>query len=119
MYKYKSSSDDVQRKRIITPSTFLKELCPFESFPMEIMSTLHFINRQRYFRETGYKNKLATDNVQRTRTIIPPTVFVKLCPFEIFLMKILSALLCNFTIVKDIFMKLGTNIKQHQKTCRE
>ena len=30
-------------------------------------------------------------NVQRTRTVNPPTIFVKLCPFEIFSMKISSA----------------------------
>ena len=42
--------------------------------------------------ETGYKNKLVSDNVQRTRSVTPPKIFVKLCPFEIFLEKILSAL---------------------------
>ena len=33
-----------------------------------------------------------TANVQGTRTVTLPTIFVKVCPFEIFLMKILYAL---------------------------
>ena len=78
---------------------------------MKIVSTLQLQNRQRYFHEHGYKNELVSDIVQRTRTVTPHTVFVKICPFEMFLMKILS--------VKDIFMKLGINMKQHQMTCRE
>ena len=32
--------DQVQRKRTITPPTFFTELCPFEIFPMKIMSAL-------------------------------------------------------------------------------
>ena len=60
---------------------------------MKIMSALQLKNRQRYFHDTGYKkNKLVSDNRQTTRTETPPTIFVKLCPFEIFLMKTLSAL---------------------------
>ena len=55
------------------------------------MSAVQLKNRQRYFHETGYKNKLVSDNVQRTKTVTPPTIFVKLCPFEIFLMKVLTA----------------------------
>ena len=59
------------------------------------MSAVQLKNRKRYFHETGYKNKLhvVSDNVQRTKTVTPPTIFVKLCPFEIFLMKVLSAAL--------------------------
>ena len=57
------------------------------------MSVVQLKNRQRYFHETGYKNKLVSDNVQRTKTVTPPTIFVKLCPFEIFLMEVLSAAL--------------------------
>ena len=57
------------------------------------MSAVQLKNRQIYFHETGYKNKLVSDNVQRTKTVTPPTIFVKLCPFEIFLMKVLSAAL--------------------------
>ena len=55
------------------------------------MSAVQLKNRQRYFHETGYKNKLVSDNVQRTKAVTPPTIFVKLCPFEIFPMKVLSA----------------------------
>ena len=57
------------------------------------MSAVQLKNRQRYFHETGYENKLVSDNVQRTKTVSPPTIFVKLCPFEIFLMKVLFAAL--------------------------
>ena len=57
------------------------------------MSAVQLKNRQRYLYETGYKNKLVSDNVQRTKTVTPPTIFVKLCPFEILLMKVLSAAL--------------------------
>ena len=89
---YKPPSDHVQSKRAMTPSTFFTELCPFEIFPMKILSALQLKNRQRYFHETGYKNKLVSDNMQRTRTVTSPTIFVKLCPFEIFLTKILFAL---------------------------
>ena len=52
------------------------ELCPFENFRMKIVSTLQLKNRQTYFHETGYKNKLVSDNVQKTVT--PPSIFVKL-----------------------------------------
>ena len=41
------------------------------------MSAVQLKNRQRYFHETGYKNKLVSDNVQRTKTVTPPTIFVK------------------------------------------
>ena len=40
----------------------------------------------------GTKNKLVSDNLQRTRTATPPTTFVKLCLLKLFLIKILSAL---------------------------
>ena len=81
----------MQRKRTVSPYTFLRNYVPW-NFPMKIMSALQLKNRHRYFHETGYKNKLVPDNVQSTRTVAPPSIFVKLCPFEIFLMKILSAL---------------------------
>ena len=35
-----NKSDDVPRKRTVTPSTFVAELCPFEIFPMKLISTL-------------------------------------------------------------------------------
>ena len=38
------------------------------------MSAVQLKNRQRYFHETGYKNKLVSDNVQRTKTVTPPTI---------------------------------------------
>ena len=54
-------------------STFLfNEICAFENFPIKILSALQLKNVQRYFHETGYKNKLVSDNVQRTRTVTPP-----------------------------------------------
>ena len=40
LYKYKPLSDNVQRKRTITPLTFFTELCPFENFHMKIVSAL-------------------------------------------------------------------------------
>ena len=39
------------------------ELRPFENFHMKIVSAVQLKNRQRYFHETGYKNKLVSDNV--------------------------------------------------------
>ena len=59
---------------------------------MKTVSAQQVKNCQRYSHETGYKNKLVSDNVQRTRTVTPPTSFMKLCPFEIFLMNILFVL---------------------------
>ena len=50
------------------------ELCPFEIISTKIMFALQLINRQRYFHETGLKNKLVSDNVQKTRTVTPPTI---------------------------------------------
>ena len=38
LYKYKASSDDVQRIRTLTSTTFSKEICPFENLTMEIVS---------------------------------------------------------------------------------
>ena len=70
---------------------------------MKIVSALQLKNRQRYIHETEYKNKLVSDNVQRRRTVTPPTIFVQLCTFTILLMKFLSVY--NFTTVKVIFMK--------------
>ena len=64
----------------------------FEIIRMKIESALQLKNRQRYFHETEYKYKLVSDNVQRTRTVTPSIIFVKLCPFEIFQMKTLSTL---------------------------
>ena len=87
-------------------STFFVGLYPFEIISMKIVSAVQLKNRRRYFHETGYKNKLVSGIVHRTKTVTPPTIFVKLCPFEIFLMK--TCLLYNSTTLKDIFMKLGT-----------
>ena len=77
-------------------STFFAKLSPFEILSMKFVSTLPLKNRQRYVHETGYKNKLVSDNVQRKGTVTPPTIFVKLCPFEIFLMK---NLVCSITLI--------------------
>ena len=92
------------------------ELCPLENFHMKIVSAQQLKNRQTYFHESGYKNKLVSDNVQKTRTVTPPIFFVKLCPLKYFLLDFF--LLYNNTL-NDIFMKLGTNIKHHQRTCRK
>ena len=46
LYKYRLSSDDVQRKT---------ELCPFEIFPLKIMSALKLLYRWEYFHEILYK----------------------------------------------------------------
>ena len=39
-----------------------------------------------------HNNKPPSDDVRRTRTETPRTIFVELCNFEIFLMKLMSAL---------------------------
>ena len=83
----------MQGKRTLTPSTFLHNYAPLKIFIFISCPQYNLKNRQRYFRGTGYKNKLLSDNVQRTKTEKPPTIFVKLCPFEIFLIKVLSAAL--------------------------
>ena len=45
----------------------------------------------RYFHETCQKYKPSSDDVQRTRTDTPPTFFMELWPFKIFIVK-MSAL---------------------------
>ena len=45
------------------------------------------------------------------------TFFSELFSLVIFSMKIVSVL--NFETVKDMFMRLRTNIKHHQRVCRE
>ena len=47
-----------------------------------------------------------------TKNCISTYNFTKLCPFDFFLRKYCP--LYNFNTIKDIFMKLGTNIKDHQ-----
>ena len=73
LYKYKASSKDMQRPRPITPPTFLTELCPFANFTMEIVSQIELPNAFEYFHKIWYKYKALSGDVQRTRTIIPPT----------------------------------------------
>ena len=68
------------------------ELWPFEIFALKIVSALLLQYCPEYFHETLYKYKPLSDNVQRKRTITPPTYFTELCPFENFPMKIVSAL---------------------------
>ena len=89
-YKCEQSSDNVQRTRIETPTTFFTELCPSEIINMKIVLVLKSQNRQRYIHETRYKYKPLPDDVHRIRTVTPSAIFVELCPFEIFVMKILS-----------------------------
>ena len=102
-------------KKSHNSSKIFAELQLFEIISLTIVSTLQLKNRQRYFNETGYENKLVSDNVQRTRTVTPPTIFVKLCLFEIFLRK--SCPFCNFNTVMDIFMKLGTVENKNHNSC--
>ncbi|MEW8247470.1 MAG: hypothetical protein AB2768_15680, partial [Candidatus Thiodiazotropha endolucinida] len=47
--------------------------CSFENFHIHIMSAVQLKNRQRYFHETGYKKRLVSDNVQRTKTVTSPS----------------------------------------------
>ena len=91
------------RKRIKIHLYFMRNK---EIISIKIMSALQLKNSHRYFHETEKQSKLVSDNVQRTRTVTPPTIFVKLYPFEIFLMK--SCLLYYFNTVKNTFVKLGT-----------
>ena len=102
----------MQRKRTITPSTFVKELCPSEIINMKILSALQLNNRQRYFHETWDKKKPLSDDVQRIKTVTPFMIFAELYPFEIVLGQIY-----NFNTINDIFMTFGTNIKHHQNVC--
>ena len=49
------------------------------------------LNPLRYFHETWYKFRAPSCDVQRIRTITPPTFVTELSPFEIFNTKIVSA----------------------------
>ena len=69
---------------------FLRKYAPLKLFYENCVRSTTLKTVKDIFMKLGIK--LVSNNVQRTRTVTPPTIFVKLCPFEIFLMKILSAL---------------------------
>ena len=73
--------------------------------------------RYMYFDKTYYKYKTLSDNVDRTTTITPPTLFTKYAPLKISVYK--PQPLNNSKTLLDIFLKLGTNIKHHQMICRD
>ena len=80
VYKYRASSDDVQRRRIVTPLTFFMELTPFENFIIEIVPAQELWHPLRYFYETWYEYEASPGNMQRLRTRTQPIFFKDLAP---------------------------------------
>ena len=66
--------------------------------------------------DTWYKYKASLDDVQSSRTITLFPFFTELRPLLVIRKELFP--LYNFKTAKDIFMKLGTNIKHHQTMCR-
>ena len=48
-YKYKPPSDDMQRKRTVTPSTYSMEICPFEICTMKFVLVCIFCTELWHF----------------------------------------------------------------------
>ena len=72
----------MQRTRIITPPTFLTELCPLANFTMEIVSAQELPNPVRYSHKIWHKYIALSDDEQRTRTITT-YMSTELFPLEI------------------------------------
>ena len=82
----------MQRTRTDTPPTFLRNYGPLKFCCENRVRFITSIYCPEYFHETLWKYKPPSDNVQRKRTISLPALVTELCPFEIFAMKIMSAL---------------------------
>ena len=111
------SSDDVQRTRTDIPPSFFMELCPFEFFLWKSCPLYNFDTVQNIFIKLCTKYKPLSDDVHRKRTEAPPTSLRNCASLKFFPWK--SCPLYNFNTIKNIFMKLCTNINRCQKMCKK